>query len=167
VSTLNQDVPYDWKSFLNKRLYSTDFHAPLEGIDRSGWRLVYTEQESPYLSDLENVRSSLEFGYSIGLRMDGKGMINDVIEGMPAAKAGLGPGMRVMAVNGQAFTPQALHDAIASTKAGANRIMLTIDNGGAYQDFTIQYQGGEKYPVLEKIQGKPDLLSLIIAPRTR
>jgi hypothetical protein len=33
---LNEVAPFDWRNFLTARLNSTDFHAPLGGIERSG-----------------------------------------------------------------------------------------------------------------------------------
>src|SRR3954465_5176036 len=49
VSGLNQVTPYDWRTFLRTRLDRTNDHAPLGGIENSGWKLVYTEQESDYM----------------------------------------------------------------------------------------------------------------------
>jgi len=41
VATLNEVAPFDWRNFLLTRLNSTDFHAPLGGIERGGWKLAY------------------------------------------------------------------------------------------------------------------------------
>src|SRR6185295_5803060 len=43
VKTLNEVSPYDWKSFLNTWLTSTDQHMPLSGVLASGWKIVYTD----------------------------------------------------------------------------------------------------------------------------
>jgi hypothetical protein len=47
------------------RLNSTDFHAPLGGIERGGWKLAYETTPGGFLKDLEQVRRGTEMGYSI------------------------------------------------------------------------------------------------------
>ncbi|HYV24316.1 MAG TPA: hypothetical protein VE969_03690 [Pyrinomonadaceae bacterium] len=167
VTTLNEVTPFDWRNFLQARLYSTDFHAPLGGIERSGWKLGYQAAPNAYLNDLESVRHGVELGYSIGLRLHGDGLVGDVIEGSPASKAGIGPGMKVIAVNGKAYSAEILRDAIkATTDPKQRRIDLLIDNEGHIENHQLTYGEGEKYPVLERDSSRPDTLSKIIAPLT-
>jgi hypothetical protein len=54
--------------------------------------------------------------WSIGLNLDKDALITDVFEGLPAAKAGIGPGMTLIAVNGKRFTPDVLDQAMVETK---------------------------------------------------
>ena len=167
VATLNDVAPFDWRNFLLTRLNSTDFHAPLGGIERGGWKLAYDATPSGFLKDLEQVRRGTEMGYSIGLRLNEDGSIADVIEGMAAAKAGVGPGMKILAVNGKAYTPEVLRDSVrATTDPKQRRIDLLIDNEGHVATYQLTYGEGEKYPALERDQSKPDTLSKIIAPLT-
>jgi predicted metalloprotease with PDZ domain len=167
VSTLNDVAPFDWRNFLLTRLNSTDFHAPLGGIERGGWKLAYDTTPSGFLKDLEQVRRATEMGYSIGLRLNEDGSIADVIEGMAAAKAGICPGMKILAVNGKAYSPEVLRDVVrATTNPKQRRIDLLIDNEGHVATFQLTYGEGEKYPVLERDQSKPDTLSKIISPLT-
>lgn len=167
VATLNNVAPFDWRSFLLTRLNSTDFHAPLGGIERGGWKLAYDPTLSGFLKDLEQVRHGTEMGYSIGLRLNEDGSIADVIEGMAASKAGVGPGMKVLAVNGKAYSPEVLRDSVkATTDPKQRRIDLLIDNEGHVATYQLTYGGGEKYPVLERDGSKPDVLAKIIAPLT-
>ncbi|MDX6290756.1 MAG: hypothetical protein QOH42_2555 [Blastocatellia bacterium] len=167
VATLNEVAPFDWRNFLLARLNSTDFHAPLGGIERGGWKLAYETTPGGFLKDLEQVRRGTEMGYSIGLRLNADGSIADVIEGMAAAKAGIGPGMKILAVNGKAYSPEVLRDAVrATTNPRQRRIELLIDNEGHVATFPVTYGEGEKYPVLERDGAKPDTLSKIIAPLT-
>ncbi len=49
VAALNAVQPYDWAGFLNSRLRSTEPHAPLGGIEHSGWKLVYDGERSEFL----------------------------------------------------------------------------------------------------------------------
>jgi predicted metalloprotease with PDZ domain len=167
VTTLNDVAPFDWRNFLLARLNSTDVHAPLGGIERGGWKLAYETTPSGFLKDLEQVRRGAEMGYSIGLRLNADGSIADVIEGMPAARAGIGPGMKILAVNGKTYSPEVLRDSVrATTDPRQRRIELLIDNEGHVATFQVTYVEGEKYPVLERDGSKPDTLGRIIAPLT-
>jgi len=167
VSTLNEVAPFDWRNFLLTRLNSTDFHAPLGGIERSGWNLAYQPTPNAYLKDFEKVRRGAELGYSIGLRLQEDGRIADVVEGMAAAKAGLGPGMKVLAVNGKAYSADILREAIKKTTDPRHRrIDLTIDNEGHVENHQLTYGEGDKYPVLQRDASKADMLTKIVAPLT-
>jgi predicted metalloprotease with PDZ domain len=167
VATLNEVAPFDWRNFLLARLNSTDFHAPLGGIERGGWKLAYQTTPSGFLKDLEQVRRGTEMGYSIGLRLNADGSIADVIEGMAAARAGIGPGMKILAVNGKAYSPEVLRESVrATTDPRHGRIELLIDNEGHVATYQVAYGEGEKYPVLERDGSKPDTLGKIIAPLT-
>ncbi len=164
VSTLNEVAPYDWRTFLNQRLWSTDFHAPLAGIERGGWRLTYDNVSSQHIQDLEGGRNFVEMGYSLGLRLNTNGLIADVIPGMPAFAAGLGPGMTVVAVGGKTYSPAVLRDAVAAAKNSKAPIQLLVNNEGALINYSLDYHGGEQYPHLQRDNSRPDLLDQIIAP---
>jgi predicted metalloprotease with PDZ domain len=81
VTTLNEVAPHDWQAFLNKRLYVTEAHAPLGGIERGGWRLSYDAVQGQRIKDLEAARKQVEMGFSLGLRLNIDGLISDVIPG--------------------------------------------------------------------------------------
>ena len=164
VATLNEVTPNDWRTFLNQRLYTTDFHAPLGGIERGGWRLTYDAKQGERITDLAAVRKQLEMGYSLGLRLNSTGLITDVVPGMPAAEANLGPGMTVVAVNGKQFSPDALRDAVTAARTNKGPIQVLVNNEGALINYPIDYHGGEQYPHLVRDAAKPDLLSQTTAP---
>jgi predicted metalloprotease with PDZ domain len=166
VATLNEIAPYDWRTFLNQRLYTTDAHAPLGGIDRGGWRLVYDTVQGQRIKDLESARKQVEMGYSLGLRLNDAGLISDVIPGMPAANAKLGPGMTVVAVDGKKFSPDALRDAVSAAKTSNKPIQLLVNNEDTLINYPIDYHGGEQYPHLVRDNAKTDVLSQTIAPLT-
>jgi predicted metalloprotease with PDZ domain len=166
VATLNEVASYDWQTFFNQRLYTTDFHAPLGGIERSGWRLTYDAEQGQRIKDLEAARKHIEMGYSLGLRLNTDGLITDVVPGIPAAEAKLGPGMTVVAVNGKEFSPDALRDAVSAAKASKESIQLLVNNEGTLVNYPINYHGGERYPHLVRDDTKHDLLSQTIAPLT-
>jgi len=165
VNTLNQVTPYDWRHFWTERLNNPGPGAPLAGVEGSGWKLVYDENRSELVkADEDAGRENINAAYSIGLWLRDDGHITDTIEGMPAAKSGIGPGMAVIAVNGKKFSADVLHDALRATRNSSEPLELLIENTDYYKVFKIDYHGGEKFPHLVRDESKPDLLSDIIKP---
>jgi predicted metalloprotease with PDZ domain len=101
-------------------------------------------------------------GYALGLDLRDDGGITDTIEGEVAAKAGIGPGMRVVAVNGRRFSSELLHEAIKAAKNTSSTIDLLVENDEYYKTYKLDYHGGEGYPHLVRDESKPDLLSDIL-----
>ena len=164
VSTMNQVAPYDWRTFFTTRLNSTDAHAPLGGITNGGWRLIYNDVESDYQKALEEADKSIDLSYSLGLKIGEEGAITDVVPGTPAYASDIGPGMKIISVNGRAYSSEALHEAVTSAKNSTRLIELTLRNGASVKGFEINYHGGERYPHLERESSRPDLLAQIIKP---
>ena len=162
VNTLNQVTPYDWRGFLSERLTNHGPGAPLGGIEGSGWRLVYDENPSDLWKAGESERKAVNAAYSIGLLLRDDGRVVDTIENMPAAKAGIGPGMKVVAVNGRRFSAEVLRDALKTGKIGSELLELLVENTEYFKTYKIDYHGGEKYPHLVRDESKPDLLSEIM-----
>jgi predicted metalloprotease with PDZ domain len=165
VNTLNQVAPYDWRGFWTERLTNHGPGAPLTGIERSGWKLVYDENPSELTKVRKRELNEVDAQYSIGLLVDENGNIIDTVEGMPAAKAGIGPGMKLAAVNGRRFTSDVLFDALRAAKNSSEPIELLIENTEYFKTFKIDYHGGEKYAHLVRDESKPDVLSEIIKAR--
>ena len=165
VNTLNQVAPHDWRGFWIERLTNHGPGAPLDGIAGSGWRLVYDDTRSEQMKAWEQDHTELDASYSIGLLLRGDGGIVDTIEGMPAAKAGIGPGMKVVAVNGRRFSDDVLRDALKAGTNGSAPLDLMVENTDYYKTFKLDYHGGEKYPHLVRDESKPDTLGEIIKPR--
>jgi predicted metalloprotease with PDZ domain len=165
VNTLNQVAAYDWRGFWTERLTNHGPGAPLQGIERSGWKLVYDSTPSELFRLGERYNEGINAGYSIGLQLKQDGTVIDTIEGMSAAKAGIGPGMKVVAVNGRRFSADVLHDALAAGTTGSAPLALLVENTEYFKTYNLDYHGGEKYPHLVRDDSKPDVLSDIIKPR--
>ena len=169
VATLNQVQAFDWAAFLHERLNSTQEGAPLDGITRGGYQLGYTDTPSEYFKATEKTRKTQNQLFSIGLSISmgehSRGEIQDVLWNSPAFKAGMGPGMKLVAVNGRAFDADkdVLKDAIAAAKTGNAPIKLLVREQDTFMSFDVDYHGGLKYPVLTPIAGKTDYLDQIIA----
>ena len=161
VNTLNQVAPYDWRGFWTARLTNHGPGAPLEGIQESGWKLVYDDRRSE-LEMVEDGHDGSNAAYSIGLLLRDNGTIADTIEGMVAAKAGIGPGMKVVAVNGRKFSGDSLRDALKEGKTSPAPLELLIENADYFHTYKLDYHGGEKYPHLVRDESKTDELSEII-----
>ena len=162
VKALNQVAPYDWASFWTERLTNHGPGAPLAGIEQAGWKLVYDETPTDYFRTDEHDSGQVAEVYTLGLRLREDGSVIDAIEGMMAAKAGIGPGMKVLAVNGRRFTADVLHDAIKAAKGNSDPIELLVENTDYYRTFRLNYHEGEKYPRLVRDESKPDLMSDIL-----
>ncbi len=164
VSNLNAVTPYDWASFLGDRLTSKAPHAPLGGIEAGGYKLVYNDQDNAYLDAYNSVGSSTTQWWSIGLKVSNDGRVEDVLVGSPADKAGLGPLMTIVAVNGRQYTSALLSDAIADAKSATAPMELIVANTGYYKVLRLDYHGGLQYPHLQRVDSTPDRLDEILAP---
>ncbi|HKU27147.1 MAG TPA: hypothetical protein VJQ54_16850, partial [Candidatus Sulfotelmatobacter sp.] len=91
VHTLNEVAPYDWAGLLKERVNATGTHAPLGGIERGGWKLVYDEKPNAFMHAAEKLFKSADFSDSLGFSLGEDGKFSDVIVGSPAYRAGLGP----------------------------------------------------------------------------
>jgi predicted metalloprotease with PDZ domain len=163
VDTLNFVQPYDWAGFLNQRIKSTDQHAPLGGITKSGWKLAYDNVRSDFWKANEEERKVTNMMYSIGVLVREDGSIADVRYGGPAQKAGVAPAVKLIAVNGRQYTPTALREAVARKQP----VDLLVKNGEFYSTIRVDYSGGERYPHLVREQSTPDLLTAIISPKVK
>jgi predicted metalloprotease with PDZ domain len=161
VNALNQIVPYDWRGFWIERLTNHGPGAPLGGIEGSGWKLVYDEVPSEMERGGEGNSHFIDVAYSIGIDLREDGTIEDTIEGMPAALAGIGPGMKLIAVNGRQYSAEVLRDALRAGKTSTAPLELLVENTDYYKNYTLDYHGGERYPHLVRDESKPDLLSEI------
>ena len=164
VQGLGEVAPYDWKGFLEERLRSTATHAPLGGITNAGWRLVFRDTMPEYDAAAERARKIGDERTTIGLLLGEGGAVTDVVPGMAAAKAGVAPGMKLVAVNGRAWTREILRNAVTAT-GGGQALELLVSNGPMYTTCRLDYKGGGRYPDLEREPSKPDLLSEIGKPR--
>ena len=161
VNALNQVVSYDWRGFWTERLSNHGPGAPLGGIEGSGWKLVYDENPSELDRAQDRDEKNINAHYSVGMLVGSDGVIRDTVEGMVAAKAGIGPGMKIVAVNGRKFSADVWRDAIRAAKTSPSPIELIVENTDYFRVVKLDYHGGEKYPHLVRDESKPDLLTEI------
>jgi predicted metalloprotease with PDZ domain len=107
----------------------------------------------------------IDESFSLGVWLKDDGTIDDIAVGAPAWEAGLGPGMRIVAVDGRAWTPAVLSEQIQAAKGAREPIEIAVQQGDLLRTFKVGYHDGERYPHLERDASRPDLLALILAPK--
>lgn len=174
VNALNAVQPYDWAGFLNNWLDGVNGQVPLlSGIEASGWQLVYTDKPNGYQNALENVGEGELEGkgvdemFSVGMFLENAGKVEDVLWGGPAFKAGLAPGMELISVNGQAYSPQVLRTEIIHAQKSGAPLHIQARSDGTVELYTVHYDGGLKYPHLVRVPGRTDYLEEILGPKPR
>ncbi len=164
VAALNGVVPYDWSTFLKDRIEGVNPKAPLDGLTRGGYKLVYTDTPTDYFKSSETRAKNTNLAYSIGLTVGSDAVLTDVQWDGPAFKAGLTQGLTVVAVNGDTYDADKLKAAVKATAKGVP-VELLVKEGSRYRTVKLDYVGGLRYPRLERIAGTPARLDDILAPR--
>jgi len=162
-TALDRVAANDWRGFFAERVLKVNRRPPLGGIEASGWTLAFGDAKTPLLESREGVDDVTDARFSIGLLLDAKGRIVDVLGDSPAARAGVAPGMTLVAVDGRRSTRTVLEDAV---RAGAPSVDLLAENGDYFRTCRVDYSGGLRFPFLDRREGTPDLLGAILAPRT-
>ena len=160
VAVLNAVAPHDWRAFLEQRVYRVAPHPPLGALEATGWRLVYNDTPNWYQSLRERTAKQTDVSFPLGMWIKGDGTIAEVVFGSPTYAAGLMPGMKITAVNGRKYAGDALREELRAKKP----LDLGIEQGSFAGMFHIDYSDGERFPHLERIEGKPDVLSDILRP---
>jgi predicted metalloprotease with PDZ domain len=168
IADLNEVLPYDWATFLHERIDLPNPHADLEGIKRGGYELVYTDKpnaaERTFAMAGGRRGGGLNIWYSLGMRVGPDGTIGDIRWNSPADKAQLAPGVKILGVNGQVFSPEALKQAIDDAKGTTKPIHLITAQEGDLGSFDLDYHDGERFPALKRIDGTPAYMDDITNP---
>ena len=164
VAAMNAVTAYDWRTFFTQRVSTHGAGAPLGGLENSGWKLVFSDSMNDHQRSEEITDQEVDVQYSLGFMVhlpggDQSDRLLEVIHGSPADLSGLAPGMQLIAVNGRKWTPEVLLDAIRRAKSSKEPIELLLASGDYFQTYRLDYHGGERYPHLESIDGKPDVLA--------
>ena len=167
VATLNAVAPYDWRKHLVERLTSVHPRAPLGGVTANGWKLAYDETPNLLIKINEQRRKSQDLTYSLGVVLREDGTVSDALLGQPAANAGIGPGMKVVAVNGRKWTREVLATAIKEAKTSTAPIELLVENDDFYRTHAVDYHGGMRYPHLVRDEQKEDRLAAVLRAKAK
>lgn len=162
-ATLSALAPFDWRGYLAQRVHGNSDAGLLDGLERAGYRLVYKHTPTRYIERALQGEGVPDFGYSLGIGVSGKGVVRSVSWDSPAFKAGLAPGAILVTVEDEAFSVERLAAAVAARKPAGIRLGVKLD--GREQPLTIDYVGGLRYPVLERIAERADRLKQLLQPR--
>ena len=165
VATLNQVQPYDWRGYLQRKVYDIAAQPPLEGITQGGYRLVFTAEPTKWIKSAEKEAKNNNLTYSGGFVVGNDGKITGVLWDSAAFNAGLSIGSEVVAVNGRKFDADALKRAIKAAANNGPGPELLIHDGEVYRTVKLDWHGGLKYPRLEKVGKGPGTLDALLAPR--
>lgn len=165
-TTLAGVAPGDWRAIIHRHLDSLGPQALLEGLRSSGWQLSYSAEKNSFLEAQQKRRKVTNRMWSIGLYIDDKNTIVETIEERAAARAGAGPGMIVLAVNGHKYSAEVLDAALLAAQSSKQPIELMVENGDYYQLLKVPYFDGPRWPHITRIEGSADVLTEVLKPRT-
>lgn len=168
VQALNAVHPHDWATFLRTRLDAVgpDARAPLDGIERAGWRLTYVDELTPVEKRMMGGWGG-DFQYSLGFSLGAGNRIGGVRWGSPAFEQGLGHGWELVAVGDRVASAEVLRNAVTAAKGGSQPIVLIVKRGDEFRTLSFDYHDGLRYPRLVRIEGTRDRLADIFAPGRR
>ncbi|MCU1249301.1 MAG: domain family protein [Edaphobacter sp.] len=170
IADLNQVAKYDWATFMHDHIDAITPHADLAGIEQGGYKLVYTDKPTKSSRTIAAAGGrrggGIDAWYSIGLRVNREGEISDVRWNGPADKAKLFPGQKIIAVNGNVFSSEALHNAIKEAKGKTEPVHLIVQGDTFVTTADLDYHLGERFPSLVRVDGTPDYLDDITKPLT-
>jgi len=155
IDTLNEFVPYDWKTLIEDRVRGLHSELPLDVLDRLGYRIAYSSQPTDY--DKDPSRTAL------GMTVSTNGTISTIDPDGPADRAGLREDAKIVGIDHRKFSFNALKDAIADSIA-KRMIELLLLEGDEFVKVEIEYDDGPKYMDIVR-NDKPDVLSDIFTPQ--
>jgi predicted metalloprotease with PDZ domain len=170
VNDLNSVAAYDWRAFLQKRVYDLSPEVPINGLTQGGYKLVYTDTPIDWLAKDQAAQNYADFSTSIGVSIgrrrshDSSDVVANVWWGSPAFQAGITPRMQLVSVNGVAYTPAILAQAIVAAESDKRPLQLQFRDGKDFKTFSLPYYGGLRYPSLQRIPGTPGRLDDILKP---
>jgi len=168
VAALNAVLPYDWRSFLDQRVNAIAPKAPLDGLARAGWKLVYTAEESAAAKAAAmrpGAGGGTNLAYSLGMSVDKDNKVTQVLWNSVAFKAGLAPGMVIVGINDDMASIDRLKDAVTAAKGGTQPIVLLVNSFDHLSTIKLDYHGGLRYPHLERIDKTADRMTAIHAEK--
>jgi predicted metalloprotease with PDZ domain len=164
VRTLGAIVPFDWGTYLRQRVENIQAHAPLAWLAQGGYRLTYSDTPPAYFTSREKDRKILDLTYTIGVVIGENGTVSGVAWDSPLFNEGVTSGSTIVAVDGRQYSNDLFRRAITAARGGREPIRLLIKKGDTYREVALDYHGGLRYPVLERVGSGPSSLDALLAP---
>ena len=165
VAALNAVYPYDWDKFLRTRLQEPGQPAPVGGIEKAGYRLVWRDAPNAYDRARMARAKNFDLTHSLGMTVDKDGVAGSILWDGPAFRADIINGTKILAVDGMAYNRERLEAAIRTAADGKTPVRLLVERGGRYRTVEIDYHGGLRWPHLEKVGTGPDWFDRLLAPK--
>jgi predicted metalloprotease with PDZ domain len=156
IEALNAVCPYDWQGYWDSRLNSIGQSKADQWLNDAGWSLVY--------SDTDNPRDFFTLVDKAGFGCGPDGTVSDVEPGSIALADGLAPGQQIIAVNGRPFSNDVLLKQLVAAEKSTNPVELIVEEYHLYKVIELDYHSGLKYPHLQRLTSRPDLLTQILSP---
>ncbi len=167
VRTLNAVQPYDWAKFLDTKLRQPGQPAPLTGLEKGGYKLLWKEEPNIFDKEIMKEGSNVNLIHSLGLTVDKDAKVTSVFWNSPAFKADIVNGTKIIAVGGVAYTKDRLTEAVTAAKDGKTPVRLLIERNKRYEQIDIAYSGGLRYPHLERVGSGETALDRLLMPRRK
>ena len=165
VAALDHVEHYNWQQFLRDRIDKVTPKAPLDGLARGGYKLIFVDKPTDYWKSNEARRAIADLSFSLGIVVYKDATLQAVHWNSPAFRAGLTVGMKLLAVDGHAYSPNVLCNAVMRAEGSSKPITLLIKSDDRYRTIKVHYDDGLRYPHLERIGTAPALLDAILTPR--
>jgi len=150
IAALNTVAPFSWRDYLLMRLNAHDGAYLQDDLRIAGYSLIFDATETNVFAQEEQADGVVDLSYSIGARVLQNGVLQSVSWDGPAFKAGMVPGMKINAVDGKAFSLDALCQRIQA--ALPSHIRLTVLNeAGEVEELDINYRAGLRFPDLSSL----------------
>lgn len=171
AKSLHAILQYDWASFFKTNVQDVAPRALVDGIERAGYRLQYSDEPKKeggkdYLQ--KGNLLELAIWYSLGLLVHKNGGLLDVRRYGPGDKAKLAPTQTIVSVAGVPFSKvEQLAEEIQRASREHTPIHLAMHQEDDHWDLEIGYYQGLRYPRLVRQTSQSDMLAEILASRAR
>lgn len=163
VDALAAIAPFAWRDWFERMLGGTRADAPLAGLDRGGYRLVYRDRPSTYQQAQEQAFGRIDLTHTLSATIGVDGRVGDVLWGGAAFAGGLTAGATIVAVAGRDFSAEGLRSLVRASTG--ETLALLVRRGDAVRSLSVQVPGALRYPHLERIEGVPARLDDILSAR--
>ncbi len=164
-AALRRLADVDWHTLLERHLDEAHAFDWEKSLQEAGYRLVFNDTPAHTCPAPDERRGLHCYATSIGTTVASDGTVESVEWDGPAFEAGLGPGMKLLAVNHAVFTTEQLEQSIRASGERSGNIILTVEDDGRIETLSIPYQGGMRYPHLVPIAGGRPVFDTILSAR--